>query len=347
MGNQDSRSVEIIVSAGIIRAAVENQHDRCIGENQLKPFSDRLAEKIREKKTPTLVGLDPRWALIPTSLKSNKSENVPQDVAEVFEAFCRKVVDIVAPLVPAVKPQSAFFEQYGPWGMKALANVVQYASQKGLLVILDAKRNDIGSTATAYANGLIGPNATSPWGADALTVSPYLGDDSLQPFVDVANSRGGGLFILVKTSNKGGAMFQDLMVEGNVPLYQKVGEFVAQLAQESRDKTNIVCEYGNIGAVIGATWPQQLEKMRTLLPGVWFLVPGYGSQGGGARDVAGAFDSHGLGALINNSRGIIFAHLADAYKEKYGETRWEAAVEASTRDMIDALASETNAGALW
>ncbi len=311
----------------------------------MKPFSDRLAEKIREKKTPTLVGLDPRWAQIPDSLKANKSENNPQDVADVFESFCRKIIDIVAPLVPAVKPQSAFFEQYGPLGMLALANVIQYASQKGLLVVLDAKRNDIGSTASAYANGLIGPNATSPWGADALTVSPYLGNDSLTPFVDVANSRGGGLFILVKTSNKGGGQFQDLVIDG-VPLYQKVGEYVAQLANESRTQSGILCEYGNIGAVIGATWPEQLAKMRSLFPGVWFLVPGYGSQGGGARDVAGAFDSHGLGAIINNSRGIIFAHRAEVYKERFGEAKWEDAVNAATRDMIDELATETTAGAL-
>ncbi len=291
------------------------------------------------------MGLDPRWALIPEALKSGKSESNPADVADVFEVFCKKIVDVVASLVPAVKPQSAFFEQYGPLGMKALNEVVRYAALKGLLVILDAKRNDIGSTATAYANGLIGPSGTSPWGADALTVSPYLGDDSLTPFVDVANERGGGLFVLVKTSNKGGAQFQDLIFNGK-PLYRLVGEYVSQLAQESIVKTSVQCGYGNIGAVVGATWPEQLTELRALFPNVWFLVPGYGSQGGSAKSVAGAFDSNGLGAIVNNSRGIIFAYRTDAYKERFGENRWEEAVEASTRAMIDALAAETSVGKL-
>ncbi len=308
-------------------------------------FSDRLATQIRQKKTPVLVGLDPRWAQIPEALKVGKSESNLQDVADVYEEFCKKVVDVVAPLVPAVKPQSAFFEQYGPLGMQCLSNVIRYASSKGLLVVLDAKRNDIGSTATAYAAGLIGPGCTSPWGADALTVSPYLGDDSLTPFVDVANNRGGGLFILVKTSNKGGAQFQDLLIDGK-PLYRRVGEYVEQLSKESAEKTSTACGYGNIGAVVGATWPEQLSELRAALPHVWFLVPGYGSQGGGAKDVAGAFDANGLGAIINNSRGIIFAHRADAYKEKFGEARWEGAIEAATRDMIAALAAETTVGNL-
>lgn len=309
------------------------------------PFADRLANQIRQKKTPVLVGLDPRWSLIPDNLKRHKSESNLQDVAEVYETFCKKIIDIVAPLVPAVKPQAAFFEQHGPLGMQCLANVISCASSKGLLVILDGKRNDIGSTAAAYANGLIGPSGTSPWGADALTVSPYLGDDSLTPFVDVANDRGGGLFILVKTSNKGGAQFQDLIFNGK-PLYRHIGNYVSQLAGESIEKTNIASGYGNIGAVVGATWPAQLSELREAMPKVWFLVPGYGSQGGGAKDVADAFDQNGLGAIINNSRGIIFAHRSEAFKEKYGESRWEEAVEASTRDMIEALAAETTASNL-
>lgn len=308
-------------------------------------FSDRLAAQIRAKKTPVLVGLDPRWAQIPESLKKNKTETNLNDVAEVFETFCRKIVDVVAPLVPAVKPQAAFFEQYGPAGMQCLSNVIQYASQKGLLVVFDGKRHDIGSTATAYAKGLIGANGASPWGADALTVGPYLGDDSLSPFVNVANERDGGVFILVKTSNPGGAQFQDLLFDG-VPLYRRVGEFVQKLAVESIEKTGVECGYGNVGAVVGATWPAQLTELRAALPNVWFLVPGYGAQGGGAKSVAGAFDENGLGAIVNNSRGIIFAHRSDAYKDKFGEARWEEAVEASTRDMIAALAAETTVGRL-
>lgn len=304
-------------------------------------FSDRLAIQIRLKKTPALVGLDPRWEKIPELLKKGKVADNARDVADVYENFCKKVVDVVASLVPAVKPQSAFFEEYGAPGMQALDNVIRYASEKGLLVILDAKRNDIGSTASAYANGLIKPKI----GADAVTVSPYLGDDSLEPFVDVANSRGGGVFVLVKTSNRGGAQFQDLKVNGT-PLYMKVGEYVEKLAEESIKKTASRCGFGNIGGVVGATWPEQLAELRQALPRVWFLVPGYGSQGGGAKDVAGAFDQSGLGALVNNSRGILYAYQTDQYRDQFGETNWEGAVEASTRAMINALASETNAGKL-
>ena len=283
--------------------------------------------------------------MLPSAFVADKSESNPRDVANAFEAFCKAVVDVVAPLVPAVKPQAAFFEQYGPLGMQALANTIAYASAKGLLVVLDGKRNDIGSTATAYAKGFLGSNGASVWGADALTVSPYLGDDSLTPFVDAANERGAGVFILVKTSNKGGALFQDLLVDG-VPLYRKVGAHVAALAKESVEKTGVACGYGNVGAVVGATWPAQLEELRAEFPNVWFLVPGYGSQGGGAKDVAGAFDDSGLGAIVNNSRGILFAYAANEYKEKFGDARWEAATEAATRDMIAALASETAVGRL-
>ena len=308
-------------------------------------FSDRLANKIREKKTAVLVGLDPRWEFIPDTLKKNKSESNLQDVASVFETFCYKIIDIATPLVPAFKPQAAFFEQYGPLGSQCLANVIHYASSKNALVILDGKRNDIGSTATAYANGLIGPNKSSPWGADALTVNPYLGEDSLVPFVDVANARGGGIFVLVKTSNKGGSQFQDLFFDGK-PLYRRVAEFVENLSEESIKTTQPQCGYGNIGAVVGATWPTQLAELRQAAPKTWFLVPGYGSQGGGAKDVANAFDPQGLGALINNSRGIIFAHRSERFKEKFGEQRWEEAIESAIEDMIQALAAETSVGNL-
>ncbi|MDO5308497.1 MAG: orotidine-5'-phosphate decarboxylase [Planctomycetia bacterium] len=308
-------------------------------------FSDRLAAQIRSKRNPVLVGLDPRWEQIPEALKANKSQENPRDVSDVYETFCKDVIDVVAPLVPAVKPQMAFFEQYGPYCMLALKNIVDYASSKGLLVILDGKRNDIGSTATAYAQGLLGANGVSVWGADALTVSPYLGADSLEPFVDVANGRNAGLFILVKTSNPGGAQFQDLVANDSA-LYLHVARYVAKLSATSAQTVNSVCGYGSIGAVVGATWPEQLTQIREAAPQTWFLVPGYGSQGGGAADVAGAFDSQGLGAIINNSRGIIFAYRRAPYQQRFGQDHWQEAVEASTRDMIDALRAETSAGAL-
>jgi orotidine-5'-phosphate decarboxylase len=260
-------------------------------------------------------------------------------VAQAYQQFCCGVIDVVASLVPVVKPQAAFFEQLGPAGMTALAGVIRYASDKGLLVILDGKRNDIGSTATAYAQGYLGPPPASPWGADALTVNPYLGDDSLEPFVRVAEERGAGIFVLVKTSNPGGRMFQDLPVEGRA-VYEHVAALVEQLAASRCGRAG----YGSVGAVVGATYPQQLADLRQRMPHAWFLVPGFGAQGAGAKDVAGAFDAQGLGAVINSSRAIIFAHARDEYRDRFGDDRWQEAVEAATQSMIAQLRDETPAG---
>ncbi len=285
-----------------------------------------------------VVGLDPRFAQLPAGLEPVGVDNPRERQAFAFRRFCCEIIDVVAPLVPAVKPQSAFFEQLGVPGLAALVDVIAHARRRGLLVILDAKRNDIGSTAEAYADGLLG--AESAWGGDALTVSPYLGDDSLDPFVQVAVARDAGLFVLVKTSNPGGGQFQDLLSDG-VPLYRRIATFVEQLAL----KTQGACGYGAVGAVVGATYPAQLVELRAAMPHAWLLVPGYGSQGGSARDVAGGFDAQGLGAVINNSRGIIFAHQRKEYAQ-FGESRWTEAVAAATRDMINQLRAETAVGKL-
>jgi len=251
--------------------------------------------------------------------------------------------------------------------------VIAYAQQNGLLVILDGKRNDIGSTATAYAQGILGAGGQSPWGADALTVSPYLGDDSLQPFIDVACQRAAGVFVLVKTSNPGGRMLQDLVAEGTVPIFAgtvpifvsaKMGlspspqqastqaerrpiyRHVADYVERQAVATVGACGYGAVGAVVGATYPAQLAELRAAMPHTLFLVPGFGSQGGTARDVAAAFDAAGRGAVVNNSRGIIFAHTLKPYADRYGAARWQEAVEAATRDMIEQLRADTPAGNL-
>jgi len=295
-------------------------------------FPDRLEQAVRERGNPVLVGLDPRANMLPEGILSSDQACDPTQVAAAYAEFCRGVIDVVAPLVPAVKPQMAFFEQVGPPAMAALAEVVAYAQEKGLLVILDGKRNDIGSTATAYAQGLLGAEGQSVWGGDALTVSPYLGDDSIEPFVETAAERGAGIFVLVKTSNPGGKTFQDLVADGR-PLYRHVGAMVEQLAE----KTAGDCGYGAVGAVVGATYPRQLVELREEMPHTWFLVPGFGSQGGTAADVAGAFDGMGMGAIVNNSRGIIFAHSCSPYKERFGDSRWQEAVEAATLDMIEQL----------
>lgn len=302
-------------------------------------FADRLAEAVQRCANPVLVGIDPRVDALPTGMLAENDRMDLAKAAEAYEQFSREVIDVVAPLVPAVKPQAAFFEQLGPAGMSALGEVIRYARQKGLLVILDGKRNDIGSTATAYARGYLGPQ--SAWQADALTVSPYLGDDSLTPFVEVAGEVGAGVFVLVKTSNLGGGMFQDLLIDGR-PLYRHVADYVERLASQTAGDHG----YGCVGAVAGATYPAQLVELREAMPHTWFLVPGFGSQGATATDVAGAFDSKGLGAIVNSSRGIIFAYRREPYAEQFGDARWQEAVEAATQEMIEQLRDETPAGKL-
>jgi orotidine-5'-phosphate decarboxylase len=295
-------------------------------------FTDQLAAAVRRLGSPVVVGLDPRWEQLPESLRSGGDDSYPSR-AWSFATFCNGVVDVVAPLVPAVKIQAAFFEELGPAGMTAMAEVISHAQHRGLLVILDGKRSDVGSTAVAYARGYLG-RGESAWHADALTVSPYLGDDSLTPFVDVALERGCGVFVLVKTSNPGSGMLQDLVADGK-KLYRRVGKHVERLAVETIGE----CGYGSVGAVVGATFPEQLAELRGAMPSTWFLVPGFGSQGGTAADVAAAFDPSGQGAIVNNSRGIIFAHTRGEYAQKFGSARWQEAVEAATQEMIEQLRS--------
>jgi len=304
-------------------------------------FPDRLDAAVRRRGNPVLVGLDPRVDLIPEGMLANRITADWGQRATAVQTFCCRVIDVVASLVPAVKAQAAFFEQLGPPGMVSLGQVLRYAQEKGLVAILDGKRSDIGSTAQAYAEGILGRDGQSPWGADALTVNPYLGADSLEPFVDVAQTRGAGLFVLVKTSNPGGGMFQDLLADHR-PLYQHVAAYVEGLAC----KTAGQCGYGSVGAVVGATYPEQLSQLRGEMPHTWFLIPGFGAQGATARDVAPAFDPRGGGAVVNNSRGIIFAYRNRQYAERFGPGRWQEAVEAATRQMIEELRQNTPAGKL-
>ena len=309
-------------------------------------FIDRLERSIVRRGTPVVVGIDPHLSMLPENiLPASSAGTAPcsegwddRRLALAMQSFCRGVLDVVTGLVPAVKFQLAFFEQIGPAGASVLADLVQQAHRGGLLVILDGKRGDIGSTALAYAQGMLGAGSSSAWGGDALTVNPYLGDDALEPFVQTAHERRAGVFVLVKTSNPGGRVFQDLIAEGK-PIYRHVAALVEQLASKHLGK----CGYGDIGGVVGAVYREQLAELREAMPHTWFLVPGYGSQGARAADVAPAFDPRGRGAVINNSRAIIFAYRRREY-ERFGPGRWQEAVEAATRDMIAELRAETPAG---
>ena len=305
----------------------------------IQPFSQRLTDAVRNRKTPLVVGLDPRWDRIPEPLKPDHSvDDSWSHRADAYERFCRGVIDVVHHLVPAVKPQAAFFEQLGPAGMQALAAVVAYARQQGLLVIMDAKRGDIGSTAESYARAFLGSTPDSAWGCDALTVNPYLGEDSLSPFVERAVETGSGLFVLVKTSNPGSGTLQDLVIADGQSVYQATADWIERLAAETAGQDG----YGAVGAVVGATYPEQLAELRSRMPHSWLLIPGLGAQGGTAADVAAGFDQHGLGAVVNSSRAIIFANQSPRYEQ----LDWQQAIEQATRDTIAALADETPAGKL-
>jgi orotidine-5'-phosphate decarboxylase len=310
-------------------------------------FAERLAAAIGKKGNPVTVGLDPRSRQLPRDVLERARQrhaDPAQQIAGAFEEFCERIIDVVAPLVPAVKPQAAFFEEWGPPGCAALARVIAKARSAGLIVICDAKRGDIGTTAEAYARGyLAGADpAASPWGADALTVSPYLGRDTLEPFVNVAVERGAGIYILVRTSNPGAGTFQDVRQSDGITVYQRVAAVVEELAISTCSGQT----YGAVGAVVGATYPQELAELRRAMPHAPLLVPGYGTQGGGAKEVAAAFAPDGSGALVNNSRGIIFAGERKEFAGRFAPADWERAVEAATQEMIADLAANTPAGNL-
>lgn len=278
----------------------------------MKKFADRLNEEIIKKDTPCIVGLDPRVGMMPDFIVSEAIEKHGKSLESAQHCiveYHRRILDIVGGLVPAVKPQIAFYEQYGVPGMKSFAETIRMAKERGLLVIVDAKRNDISSTAQAYANTFLGKSNVMGedqfiYNADCITISPYLGEDSITPFVETCKNFGKGIFVLVKTSNPGSKDFQDLnLKEDSSPLYLQVAKMVKKQAETLIGESG----YSSIGAVVGATFPQEAQKLRELMPKSIFLVPGYGAQGGTAKDVVPCFNSDGLGAVVNASRSITYA----------------------------------------
>jgi len=272
-------------------------------------FADRLFTRVGELNSRVVVGLDPETTRVPAHLIAGDDREAR---ATGIERFCRGIIDSVATLCAAVKPQAAFFEALGAPGFAALERVCAHAHAAGVPVILDAKRGDIGSTSAAYAAGLLVPSEEDSLGAhvDALTVNPYLGSDGVGPFIQAAEAHGKGLFILAKTSNPSSGEFQDRRIaDSGRPLYEVVGQKIAEWGRTTVGE----CGYSSIGAVVGATYPEMIESLRALMPQTPFLVPGYGAQGAGPADVARAFDPAGLGAVVNASRGIIFAYTSGDY----------------------------------
>ena len=293
-------------------------------------FADRLAEAVRRKKNPLCVGLDPRWESLPMAIRKRHDDGTLAGAARAFEEFGLRVLDLIAPLAPVVKPQSAFFEACGPAGMTAMQAIIRRAKELGIVVILDAKRGDIASTATAYAAAAFAGTslAAKPlpvWDADALTVNPYLGRDAVEPFLTSARQSARGVFVLVRTSNAGSGLFQDLDC-GGMKMFHHVAAAVAAWNEEGIGS----CGLGDVGAVVGATHPRELAELRQTMPNVWFLVPGYGAQGGTAADVAGAFRPDGLGAIVNSSRGITFPFKPD-------DPAWEAKIVEATERAVKEL----------
>lgn len=295
---------------------------------------DKLIEKIQKTKAPIVVGLDPMLSYVPEHVQKKAFAEYGETLrgaAEAIWQFNKEIVDQTFDLIPAVKPQIAMYEQFGVEGMEAYKKTVDYCKSKGLVVIGDVKRGDIGSTSAAYAAGhlgkvQVGSQTYTGFDEDFATVNPYLGSDGVKPFIDVCKEEKKGLFILVKTSNPSSGEFQDQRVNGR-PLYELVGEKVAQWGSEHCGKT-----YSYIGAVVGATYPEQGKLLRKVMPKAFILVPGYGAQGGKGKDLVHFFNEDGLGAIVNSSRGIIAAYKQEAYA-KYGPEHYAEASRAAVEDM--------------
>ena len=301
---------------------------------------EKLVERIKKLEAPIVVGLDPTLNFVPGFLLdkaiNEKGETLEAAADAIFE-FNKKIVDAVYDLIPAVKTQIALYEQFGTPGLMAYKQTVDYCHEKGLLVIGDAKRGDIGSTSTAYAIGhlgkvKIGSTEIAPIDTDFLTINPYMGSDSVVPFVEECKKYDKGLFILVKTSNPSSGEFQDQKV-GKKAVYELVGKKVDEWGAEL-----VKNGYSDVGAVVGATYPEMGEVLREIMPKAYILVPGYGAQGGTAAELKPFFNKDGLGAIVNSSRGIIAAFKQEKYAE-YGAEGFAEAARAAVIDMKNDIAS--------
>lgn len=272
---------------------------------------DRLINAIAQKQNPTVAGLDPKLDYIPAHIKEEAFREYGKTLegaAQALWVYNKGLIDALYDIVPAVKPQAAYYEMYGWQGVRTLAKTIAYAQDKGVFVITDGKRNDIGSTMEAYASAHLGftqveDEEFSAFGADALTVNGYLGSDGIKPLSDICKKFDKGMFVLAKTSNPSSGELQNLVLEGGESVYLHMGKMCEKWGEELMGQYG----YSGVGAVVGATYPEQLKELRTELPHTFFLVPGYGAQGGTADDLAGAFDKNGLGAVVNSSRGIMCA----------------------------------------
>ncbi|MCH5161554.1 MAG: orotidine-5'-phosphate decarboxylase [Clostridiales bacterium] len=286
----------------------------------MKNITDKLIEKIEQLKNPTVAGLDTRIDFLPESLRKTATDG--ESTAKAIVEYNCNIIDALCDIVPAVKIQSAYYEMYAHHGIIAMNKTAEYAAAKGMIVMADVKRNDIGATAEAYAKAYFDGTLY-----DYITVNPYPGYDGIKPFTDKCKDNK-GIFVLARMSNPSAAQLQNLIVDGQ-PLYLHVGKLIEEWGKDHIGE----CGYSAVGAVVGATNPEEARNLRTALKSVFFLVPGYGAQGGKGKDAAASFDENGRGAIVNNSRGIMAAHLSDKYK---GMT-YSAAARAAAEDMRDDL----------
>ncbi len=298
---------------------------------------DKLIDKIKQTQNPTVMGLDPRYEMLPNPIKQKYQGSVEKICEGIWE-YNQTLMDSVEDIIPAIKPQMAFYEMFGIEGIKCFKKTCQYAKEKGMLVIVDAKRGDIGSTATGYSNAYLGKTSMGEFqeafvDVDFLTVNPYLGSDGIKPFIEDCKKYDKGIFVLVKTSNPSAGELQDLKLENGTTIYETVGNLVEIWGEELRGENG----YSSVAAVVGATYPEQLQTLRKQMPHTFFLIPGYGAQGGKAEDIALGFDENGIGGIINNSRGLMCAYKSERWKDEFSEEEYAKATHAEAIRMRDEL----------
>ncbi len=299
---------------------------------------DNLINKIKETNNPTVMGLDPRYDMIPEIVRK-KYTNDLEGISKAILEYNKELIDNTYDIIPAIKPQLAFYEMFGIEGMKAFKETCKYAKEKGMVVIADAKRGDIGSTAKGYSNAYLGQTTLGEDkisvfdNIDFLTVNPYMGSDSIKPFVEECIEFDKGIFVLVKTSNPSSGELQDLKLENGETVYEHVANLVEEWGKELRGEYG----YSSVAAVVGATYPEQLKEIRNKAPHTYFLIPGYGAQGGKADDIALGFDKKGLGGIVNASRSLMCAYKSDKWKNKFTEAEYGQATRAEALRMREEL----------
>ena len=298
---------------------------------------DRLIDKIKQTNNPTVMGLDPRFDMLPKCV-TDKYDKTLEGVSKAILEYNKALIDETCDIIPAVKPQIAFYETFGIPGLEAFKETCKYAKEKGMIVIADIKRGDIGSTAQGYSNAFlgktkIGDHEESIFDVDFVTVNPYMGTDCVKPFIEDCKKYDKGIFILVKTSNPSSGELQDLKLENGKEVYMQVADLVEKWGEDLVGKYG----YSSVSAVVGATYPEQLEQIRSKAPHTYFLIPGYGAQGGKAEDIALGFDKNGLGGIVNASRSLMCAYKSEIWKNQFTEEEYAKATRAEALRMKEEL----------